>query len=49
MSGAAADGAPGRPEARRAASPYEEVPFIVIWETTRACDLACGARPQPTR
>ena len=22
-------------------SPYSEVPFIVIWETTRACDLAC--------
>ena len=22
-------------------SPYSEAPFIVIWETTRACDLAC--------
>lgn len=22
-------------------SPYREAPFIVIWETTRACDLAC--------
>ncbi len=22
-------------------SPYEESPFIVIWETTRACDLHC--------
>jgi len=23
------------------ASPYRDAPFIVIWETTRACDLAC--------
>ncbi len=22
-------------------SPYADAPFIVIWETTRACDLAC--------
>ena len=22
-------------------SPYSQAPFIVIWETTRACDLAC--------
>ncbi len=24
-----------------AASPYADAPFIVIWETTQACDLAC--------
>ena len=22
-------------------SPFEQAPFIVIWETTRACALAC--------
>ncbi|MEN8374235.1 MAG: TIGR04053 family radical SAM/SPASM domain-containing protein [Gemmatimonadota bacterium] len=26
---------PGQP------SPFEEAPFLVIWETTRSCDLAC--------
>ena len=31
---------------------FDERPFIVIWETTQACDLACvhcRACAQPTR
>jgi hypothetical protein len=31
---------------------FDERPFIVIWETTQACDLACvhcRARAQPFR
>jgi MoaA/NifB/PqqE/SkfB family radical SAM enzyme len=30
-----------RPEKRPGRSPFEDAPFIVIWEVTRACALAC--------
>jgi AdoMet-dependent heme synthase len=31
----------GSPAVPTAASPFEQAPFIVIWEVTRACALAC--------
>lgn len=33
--------APARPPAMRPPSDYSQAPLITIWETTRACDLAC--------
>jgi radical SAM protein len=40
------------PLASRATSDFDERPFVVIWEPTRACDLACvhcRAAAQPNR
>jgi radical SAM protein len=43
---------PGRPLIRHPAFDVEQRPFIVIWEVTRACDLACihcRAQAMPAR
>lgn len=42
----------GRPFGARPNLDFDQAPFIVIWETTQACDLACRhcrASAQPSR